>query len=228
MSSKIPSKIDNHLKDLKYHSLIPIGISNKVYPTFTLREDKILPYNIQFSPNPICSCSSYKKSVEDENLPLCYHIIYILIQYYKISPLSLRMYHKLPENYYESLVTYIDNWVNTQFNSSQLRKRRKKPNYNFLRETDNLYETTANKVVLNPMYEYYTKHECAICLESLCSKDIMMCPECYNYSHVKCMYKWLVMKQGCHFCRDNPTKTKIDEGEEFPDLILSAKTINRI
>ena len=137
------------------------------------------------------------------------------------------MYHKLPDNFYETLMSYMDNWIQTNYVISQLKKRRKKPIYDFTQETKNLLETFQNNYVINPMNAYYTKQDCIICLDPLCQKPLMICPECYNYSHIKCTTRWLMKKKGCPFCRDNPTKTKIEEDEEFPDLLMSSKPINK-
>lgn len=228
MSSSIPSRIDNYLKDLQYHTLQPIGITTAVNPTFTLKEDKLLPVSVKFTPIPTCTCSSYHKSIRELPHPLCYHIVYILTHYYHINSLSIRMYHKLPDNFYEKLISYMDTWITSNHVVPQLRKQRKKPNYDFRKETKKLLENYENQDVLNPMYDYYNNNDCVICLDPLSAKQhkLIICPECYNYSHQKCATKWLVKKQGCPICRDNPTKTKIEEYEMFPDLVMSSKPIN--
>lgn len=226
MSSNIPSRIDNYLKDIKYHLLQPISITNSVNPTFTLKEDKLFPVSVQFNPTPLCTCSSYKKSIKELSHPICYHIIYILANYYHVNELSIRMYHKLPDNFYETLMNYMDLWIQGVHDIKILKKRRKKNNYDFNMETIQLKETIENQNIINPMFDYYTKQDCVICFDPLCQKQLMICPECFNYSHTKCTAKWLLKKKGCPFCRDNPTKIKILEDEEFPDLLMSSKVIN--
>ncbi len=186
MSFSIPSRIDNYLKDLQYHSLQPNGINNDINPIFTLKEDKLYPVNVKFNPNPVCTCSSYNKSLREFNHPLCYHIIYVLINYYHISPLSIRMYHKLPDNFYENLISYMDLWIQQTHDIKILKKRRKKGNYDFNTETKILKENSENQKIINPMFEYYTTQDCVICLEELCQKQLMICPECFNYSHNIC------------------------------------------
>lgn len=225
--SSIPSRIDDYVKESQFHNLKPIGITNDINPTFILKEDNLLPINIKFTPTPICSCFYYNKSSQEMTTPICHHIVYILTHYYHINNLSIRMYHKLPNDFYETLITYMDTWISSNYTLSQLKKRRKKPEYDFTKETKTLVETDDNRNIFNPMYEYYNEQDCAICLDPLSTKHLMICPECFNYSHKKCAAKWLAKKQGCQFCRDNPSKTKIDENEMFPELFLASKSINQ-
>ena len=68
------------------------------------------------------------------------------------------------------------------------------------------------------MQKYYYEDECSICMDPLCYQQLVICPECHNYTHSKCYQKWAIKKKGCHLCRDNPAKTKAAEDEEFPTL----------
>lgn len=218
--SIIPSLIENHIEYLKTCKLEPYSISSDINPIFIVKEDNILPFQISFKPNPICTCQTYKNS---SPYMVCHHILYILINYYRIDILSIRMYHKLRDTYYESLIIYIDSWL-TQNNKIKMLKEKKRKPYNFLSETMEIAIDVNNINIFNPMYKYYMEDDCVICLDSLSKKQLMLCSECYNYSHLHCMTRWLHKKQGCHFCRDNPNKQQ-QQDTEFPDLSKSTKII---
>jgi hypothetical protein len=216
--SEIPSLIGYHLNKLYYSRLDPEFVSNNnLSPTFRLKEDNLLSLSVSFKPIPICFCRDYIDS-KHEKIPysICYHILYILINYYHIDLISLHMFHKWSPGYFESLLSYFDNWLTDNKNLRLLRKKRKRKPYNFREETSNLVLTPYNIPIINPMLSTFQKDECAICLESLSAKPLALCGECYNYSHSKCLYQWSVRKQGCHLCRDNPAKSQ--ETEEFPAL----------
>lgn len=216
--SQIPTRIEEYIEDLKRHNIQPCGMSNNTLnPTFTLKEDGLMMFNVTFTPVPKCVCTKYAISTMELPFPICHHILYILTEYYKINKMTIQMYHKLPKNFYELLVSYMDNWIEANFEKKQLKSRKKK-NYNFTKETLQLKETPENINILNPMFQYYTKDECAICLDPLCSKPMIICPECHNYTHSKCALRWLIKKKGCHLCRDNPTKNKVDDDDEFPAI----------
>jgi hypothetical protein len=215
--SSVPSKIAEHFVELTKHNLKLISVNNNTNPTFNIKDNNFITFKVQFKPNPVCGCSNYYKSLKEMEHPICYHVLYILINYYHINILSLRMYHKLPLEFYEIMLSYFDNWLNTKFVAKELRNSRKKGN-NPLHETSTLIESKTNIHILNPMYNYYTQTDCTICLDALCAKQLFICPECHNYTHYKCAQKWLLKKQGCHLCRDNPKKYKNDESEEFPSL----------
>lgn len=212
----IPSRINEHIRELAKHNYQPCGMTNNsLNPVFTIKEDNLMSLNVAFTPKPTCYCDNYIKSISELPVPICHHILYVLINYYKINPLTVNMYHKLPPNFYELLVSYIDTWINAKYGKQP---KRKKKNYNFLRETLELKETSENTAILNPLKQYYYKDECAICMDPLCYQQLIICPECHNYTHSKCYWKWAVKKKGCHLCRDNPAKTKAAEDEEFPTL----------
>jgi len=228
MMSEVPTLIDYHLHKLGTAKLVPFALSNNnTAPSFQLKEDNLMTLSVKFTPAPICFCSDYVKS-KSENLsfPVCYHILYVLINYYRLKKLSICMFHKLPPNYFEKMVSYFDNWLISHHVAQHLRKRRKKKPYNFTFETSMLMLDVDNSEILNPMWKMYSIDECAICLDSLSEKKLDLCSECFNYSHSKCSNRWRAKRQGCHLCRDNPTKyniDNIDEIEEFPDLLSTRK-----
>lgn len=214
--SKIPSRITEYINDIRNHNIQPCGmINNNTNPSFMLKEDGLMTFNINFTPIPVCICNKYNISKNELQLPICYHILYILIYYYRVNMLTIRMYHKLSKDFYVSLISYMDIWINSQYDKKELKIRRKK-NYDFTKETINLQETIENINILNPMLIHYTQDECAICMEPLCTQELIICPDCHNYSHIKCYRKWSIKKKGCHLCRNNPSKYQTDT--EYPEL----------
>jgi hypothetical protein len=215
--SLVPSNISEHFAELDRHNFKVISVNSNIDPIFTIKEDNFITLKVHFKPNPVCVCSHYYKSSKKTGHSICHHILYILINYYHINLLSLKMYHKLPTNFYETLLSYFDIWLNTKFTSKELKSNRKKGNNPF-QETATLVESKDNLHILNPMYNYYTQTDCAICLDALCSKKLLICPECNNYTHYICAQQWLQKKQGCHLCRNNPIKYYSKTSEEFPTL----------
>lgn len=223
----IPSLVDYHFNKLNKVTLEPYGLSVNGSYTFKLKEDGLITINVSFTPCANCCCLDFQKSKQGKlPMPICYHILYILIRYFKISELSLMMFHKWNASYYESLLSYYDHWILLKYEYKQLRRRRKKKPYNFNEETKGIIMDKSNIDILNPMLHAYIDEECAICLESLSTKNLALCSECQNYSHSKCLNRWRQKKMGCHLCRDNPSKYKDEKEEEFPQLLATYKFTN--
>ena len=223
----IPTLIKEDIEKAYKLEFIPTQIAGSdLTPCFYFKDDFITTY-VSFKPNPFCFCQDFKDSCSKPYLkhPVCWHIVYILLNYYHVNLLSIYMYHKLPENYFMLLTSYFDNWLQSNHDIKLLKSNRKrlKKSYNYFSESKNLIETNDNKHVLNPLLNFYTNDECAICCDPFYGKDLHICTECYNYSHTKCVVRWSQTKNGCHLCRNNPEKYKLDVREEFPSLQKASK-----
>jgi hypothetical protein len=227
----IPSLIGEHIEKSLTLDFIPTHIGGTdIQPSFYFKDDFITTY-VSFKPNPHCFCQDFKDSIKrGSKVPVCCHVVYILKNYYRINPLSIYMYHKIPENYFMLLTSYIDSWLQQNHDIKLLKSNRKrfKKSYNYFAETKDLKESFDNKHILNPLLKFYTEEECAICCETLAGTDLHICKECYNYSHRKCVNKWNQSGNGCHLCRDNPEKYKLDINEEFPSLLKASKLSKKI
>lgn len=210
---QIPSLIEEDIQKIN-PTLEPFSLSgNNLAPVFYFRENRFITLSISFLPQPVCSCSDYHRN----KIKVCYHILTILRYYYHISMLSLRMFHKWDSTYYQSLFSYYDNWL--QQNGTNLRKARKRKPYNFYAETKNMKLDEDNKYILNPVLPFYQEEECAICLDTIGNgSPLIICSQCSNYSHAKCINKWKGKNNGCHLCRKGSLNLKKSSGEEFPSL----------
>jgi len=138
----------------------------------------------------------------------CKHVCYVLFKVVKVfieTSGTIATINNDPTNFFSQLkpsleeYKYMKMFIENKKISSDVISQELIEKYNRLK----LNPTESVDKFKKSTRELNAEDDCPICYDVLGSNtnDLLSCPDCNNYVHIKCMEKWLEYNKSCVYCR---------------------------